>query len=358
MRKRTKIFLLIILAICLALVITQGFKISSRKGKTISGVLQDYDDRDWALYNHGQDVNGKKGISGIDINIKDVENIIDINKCSEVIVGVVDTGVYPSNFLKNHFHKKTKEIADDGIDNDGNGFVDDNCGWDFYNNDNTVYDNYLYDYHGTYIANMIKKVTPTVKILPCKFLQGVTGDAGDGVKAIKYAIDNGAKIINCSWSFENEETELYDLIKNNPEVLFVCVAGNSNINLDESKLYPASYSLNNVISVMSICNNGCVYEYSGYGLSVDIASPGKDIYVTVPEEDKTFVDGTSISTAYVTAAAAMLQSYDPEIKPLEIKQLIISTSQKLKALENKCRAKGCIDIYAAINKYIKLKENK
>lgn len=95
-------------------------------------------------------------------------------------------------------------------------------------------------------------------------------------------------------------------MKNNPDILFVCAAGNSNLNLDENVLYPVCYDLCNVISVMSINNQGTIYEYSGYGKCVDIATPVKDIYVEIPEQDKTYVDGTSVSTAFVTGAFILM----------------------------------------------------
>lgn len=356
MKKKCIIVFVIVAVFCVSFIIINDCLIKYNKKQSNNQVSSDYDSKDWALHNYGQVINGKKGVAGIDINIKNVHTIVDINNCKDVIVAVVDSGIYPSKVLGKSFYINIKEVENDSIDNDGNGYIDDICGWDFYNNDNIIYDNYLYDYHGTYIANMIKKVTSTVKILPCKFLEGVTGDADDAVKAIKYAIDNGADIINCSWCFENQDTKLYNLIKENPDVLFICAAGNSNIDLDEKKLYPASYALDNVISVMSICNDGSVYEYSGYGMSVDVSAPGKDICVVVPEEDQTYIDGTSISVAYVTAAAAMLKSYNPNITPVDIKNILISTSHKLDTLKNKCKSEGCIDIYSAIGKCIELKE--
>lgn len=338
-----------IIIICFTLFILVAFAIRSIVlGDTNSKVIEQYglDKKEWALYNYGQEVEGVKGIEGIDINVVCAWD--KYKKLDEVIVGVIDSGIdYKCQGLKNKYWYNQKEIANDGIDNDKNGFVDDYYGWDFFNNDNTIYDNYLYDYHGTYIANAIISVASNAQILSGKFLKTTEGDATDGIEAIKYAISNGAKIINCSWCFETEEKELHDIIKDNPDILFVCATGNTANNFDEYEIYPASYELDNLIAVMAIDNTGAMYEFSGYGKLVDIAAPGKSIYVTVAEDDKTTVDGTSIATAYVTGAATMLKGYAPQLEAKDLKQILLSSSTQLKTLEGKCKTEGYLNIYEA-----------
>lgn len=349
--KRTRIILMFLVVVIPISVYLIFMMINNNNGKNVIASQYSIDNRDWALYNYGQIINDSVGISGVDINIVEAWKICEDS--DEVIVGLVDTGVdYECETLKGHLWENEEDQSDDFMDNDGNGFIDDYYGWDFYNNDNTIYDNYLYDYHGTYIANTIAIVAPEVKILVSKFLKGTKGDVKDGIRAIEYAIDNGATIINCSWCFEVPNEKLSELIQANEDVLFVCAAGNSRINLDEDKVYPASYNFDNVISVLSIDNTGEIYDYSGYGVSVDIAAPGKDIYVTMPEGDKTCVDGTSISTAYVTAAAALLKSINRELSPLEMKDIILATSQELGSLNGKCKSNGCLDVYSAIARCI------
>ena len=306
-----------------------------------------YDLKEWAYYNCGQPIKGNIGVKGVDINIKNVNKLIG-EDTKEVLVAIVDTGIYFDTTNDKGYWRNSREIKNDGIDNDGNGYIDDCNGWDFYNDDESIYDNYLYDYHGTYIANTIQSISLTSKLIPCKFLSGTIGDTKDAVKAIKYAIDNGATIINCSWNFENKDEELYKLMKNNSDVLFVCAAGNSNLNFDENNLYPVSYKLNNVISVMSINNEGIMYEYSGYGKSVDIAAPGKDVYVAIPEKDKTYVDGTSVSAAFVTGTAALMKSIAPNIEPVEIKSIIVESAHRTDTLSGKCGAEGYLDVYNSV----------
>lgn len=99
---------------------------------------------------------------------------------------------------------------------------------------------------------------------------------------------------------------------------------------------------------MAIDNQGEMYEFSGYGANVTIAAPGKDIWVTLPENDKEFVDGTSASTAFVTATVALMKSSNPNLTPKEIKQILINTASKIDAISDKCQAKGCLNVAQAI----------
>ena len=301
----------------------------------------------WALYNYGQTISGTVGVKGIDVNMIPSEQITAGN--NNIIVAVVDTGadiscdVLKSKILLNDSEKK------DGIDNDSNGFIDDLFGWNFYNNSKSVFDDYLYDYHGTYICTTISSVSPKVKILPVKFLNGTSGSVKNAISAIKYAISRGAKIINCSWNFTEYNIELYKIIAGNPSVLFVCSAGNSNIDLDKNKIYPCSYDLNNIITVIAVDNQGKLYNASGYGKSSDIAAPGKSISVILPENDTDYVDGTSVATAFVTSAAALMYSVNNNLTPKDIKKYINSSAHKLDTLKSLCLSGGILDIDSAIN---------
>lgn len=305
--------------------------------------------QDWALNNYGQSVGTSTGIKGLDINIVNSWKITKGNK--NIIVGIVDSGVdYSLDTLKENILYNDNDLID-GVDNDNNGYIDDYLGWDFYNFDNEIYDNYNYDYHGTYISTTILKVAPQIKILPVKFLKSTTGSAKDATSAIKYAIERGARIINCSWSFNNYDNELYEVIKNNPNILFVCAAGNGNFNLDEHIIYPNSFNLSNIITVMAIANNGEIYNASGYGSKVDIAAPGVNVLVEFPEGDMTLIDGTSVATAFVSSAASLILSVDDKLTPNEVKDIIIKSSRRLDTLKSKCNSEGLLDIYKSLVNY-------
>lgn len=264
-----------------------------------------------------------------------------------VLVGVVDTGI-DSCTIEDNVWVNCGEIADDKIDNDNNGFVDDCYGWDFYNQDKTLFDNYVYDHHGTYVANTIVSVAPNVKICNAKFISTTYGDSKDCIAAIKYVISQGAEVVNCSWSFGENESELFDLIQSHSEVLFVCAAGNANINLDNQMLYPACYELENVICVSSMNMEGGLYDYCACGKRIDIVAPGENVAVILPEFDCSYVDGTSVSSAFVTGAAALLKGLDKDLTSTEIKQILIGTAKQRDLLQGTCKANGSLDIGKAV----------
>lgn len=310
---------------------------------------------EWAFKNYGQEINTIKGIKDIDINILPAWEITKGNK--DIIVAVIDTGIDINlDLFKSNLHLNELDISD-GSDNDNNEYIDDYYGWDFYNNDNSLYDDYAYDYHGTYIAANILKVAPNIKILPVKFLNSSYGSVDDSIKAIQYAIDRGAKIINCSWNFNEYNDELYNIIKNNPNVIFVSAAGNEHVNLDETQIYPTNYNLSNIISVIGITSSGDAYITSGYGKNIDIASPGENILVNLPENDTIFIDGTSIATSFVTGTLALMYSLDSSLSVETAKEILITSSTSLNSLKEKCKSEGILNVYESLKKVKYLSNN-
>jgi subtilisin family serine protease len=247
----------------------------------------------------------------------------------DVIVAVVDTGV----------DEKCTVFKNNSIIS----------GWDYYNYDDSIYDEYIYDYHGTYVCTTISRVAPETSILPIKFMESTKGNIEDAISAIEYAIQNGAKIINCSWNFYDYNESLFNLMKKNSQVLFVCAAGNYNIDMDEAPLYPCSYQLENLITVMAIDNTGELLSSSGYGkISVDVAAPGKNVKVILPENKEGYIDGTSVATAFVSGMSALILAKNQELSPIEVKNIIISSTRKLPSLSEKCLSGGIIDIGKAV----------
>jgi subtilisin family serine protease len=185
----------------------------------------------------------------------------------------------------------------DGVDDDGNGYVDDIYGWDFWDNDATPED---YNNHGTHIAGTIAAlgnngaaitgVNWQAKIMALR-IGGVVGTVDEAAEAIIYAVDNGAHIINASWGGSDFSQTEYDAIEyaDDHGVLLVAAAGNGGDDLigddnDETPEYPASYDLPNIISVAATDQDDALAEFSNYGTtSVHIAAPGVNIYSTVPE---------------------------------------------------------------------------
>ncbi len=250
-------------------------------------------DQQWGLHNTGQTINTIAGIADIDIDAPEAWEYA--NNLDEVVVAVIDSGVdmnHPD--LAGKIWTNPGEIPDDGIDNDGNGYIDDVHGWDFYHNDNTVFDGSFTDDHGTHVAGIIaasanhvgiRGVAPNVKIMPLKFLGQGGGSTLDAIEAIEYASMMGVKISNNSWGGPGDEydTALNTAIENSG-MLFIAAAGNNGNNIDETPSSPAVLPAGNILSIAAIDNNGQLSYFSNYGLTtVDMAAPGEDILSTYPE---------------------------------------------------------------------------
>ncbi|MGZ4164772.1 MAG: S8 family peptidase, partial [Tumebacillaceae bacterium] len=237
--------------------------------------------QEWGLKNTGQAIGDWFGTPGIDINVEQAWNA-GITGSSDVIVAVVDTGVdinHP-DLAPNIWTNPNPDPV-----------LNDVHGYDFYHNDNTVFDAQDGDIHGTHVAGTIAAaadgqgvvgVAPGVKIMPIKFIGPDGGTTEDAIRAIEYAKEHGAKIINASWEGADEDPALRDAIANSG-LLFVSAAGNSSLDLDTVTDYPASFKLPNQINVAALNNEGYLADFSNYGAnSVDIAAPGVDVLSTVP----------------------------------------------------------------------------
>ncbi|MBI2611648.1 S8 family serine peptidase [Candidatus Gottesmanbacteria bacterium] len=312
----------------------------------------------WGLNNTGQ----TGGTSGADIKaINAWDNIHDSN----LVVGIIDTGVdYTHEDLANNMWKNPGEVEGNGVDDDGNGYVDDVYGWDFVNNDNNPMDDHG---HGTHVAGTIggegnnsigvSGINWEVKIAALKFLSsGGYGTTTDAIEAISYANSMGFKITNNSWGGGGYSQALYDAIAaaNNGGYLFVAAAGNSGLNTDNSSAYPASYNLDNIISVAATDHNDNIASFSNYGVnSVDLGAPGVNIYSSVPKGNcslcaasgYTYLSGTSMATPHVAGAAALIWTSKPALSHLQIKSLLLSTTDPLSSLSGKSVSGGRLNIW-------------
>lgn len=310
----------------------------------------------WGLNNYGQTINDIKGIKGIDINILKAWEIT--KGSSDVVIGILDSGIDISNIeIKNSIFKNNKEIPDNTIDDDQNGYIDDTNGWNFYGNDNIIYEKYLYDYHGTFISGIIAAtgedgsisgVAPGVKLLPLKFLKGSEGLVEDAIKAIEYADSIGITIINCSWDSTTYDDKLYKVMKKYNNILFICSAGKNADDLNNTPVFPACFNLPNVISVVAIDSKGEIYANSGYGDKADVAAPGVNIYSCFPEGNYTFSSGTSEATAYVSGIAGLIKSINFQLSANQIADILKNNSKYLESLKNEVRSEGIIDAYECL----------
>lgn len=262
--------------------------------------------------------------TGCDINHPDLDRSIWNNPG--------ETGIAPDGSDK----------ASNGVDDDGNGFVDDAHGWDFVSNSPALMDEHG---HGTHIAGIIGAkdgVAPRVSLMILKYYDAETGgldNLANTVRAIHYAVDMGANIINYSGGgiLRNrleEEAIKYAASKG---VLVIAAAGNEGVNSDFFPFYPADYDLPNIISVGAIDRTGALLNVSNYGQgSVDIAAPGKNIYSTLPGGRYGYMTGTSQATAFVSGVAALMMAKDESLKqPEALKHRLMSSGRSLASLKGK-----------------------
>lgn len=308
-----------------------------------------------------------QALTGIDINIQPAWKLYDQaqNKRS-VIVAIIDTGIDINHQeLQNAIWTNPGEIDGDGIDNDGNGYVDDVHGWNFYAGNNQIFTG-SEDSHGTHAAGTISAsrgsygiagITDNnyVKLMSLKALGGSNGAGSPEavIQAIKYAQAMGASICNLSMGTSSYSEELAKTIQSS-NMLFVVSCGNGGISglgydTDTYPVYPASLPYDNVISVANLMFDGSLSKDSNYGAaSVDIAAPGSYILSTIPGNAYGFMSGTSMAAPMVTGVAAMLYSYRPEISLSDVKSILLNSSRKLDSLTGKMVSGGLLNAYGAL----------
>ncbi|NOZ53313.1 MAG: S8 family serine peptidase, partial [Gammaproteobacteria bacterium] len=277
-----------------------------------------------------------------------------------VIIGVIDTGVdYTHEDLKDNMWTNPGEIPGNGIDDDGNGYVDDVHGYDFVNDDGDPMDDHG---HGTHVAGTIAGVGDNnigvvgvnwnAKIAGIKFLPAVgSGSTAGAINSIIYANNNGIKITNNSWGGGHFSQALLDAI--NAGGLFVAAAGNARTNTDNVSFYPAAYISDNIISVAATDHNDALASFSNYGLtSVDLAAPGVRILSTVPygscplcnSSGYEWLQGTSMAAPHVAGAAALMQSVIPQSTTAQLKTWIMDSVDPVAALNGRVVTGGRLNI--------------
>ena len=290
--------------------------------------------------------------------------------CSNVWVGVIDEGrMYNHEDLAANAGTVPGEIAGNGIDDDGNGYVDDVYGWDFANNDNTIFDGTTDD-HGTHVSGTIGGVGGnatgvagvcwSVKLLSAKFLGRNGGTTANAVKAVDYLTDlktrHGINLVasSNSWGGGGFSQALGDAIgrANTANILFIAAAGNSTLDCDVSDCYPAEYSNANVIAVAALTSTGAIASYSNYGsTTVDLGAPGSGVWSSVPASLKGKVissyasySGTSMATPHVSGAAALYAAYHPGSSAATIKNAILSSVVPTASLAGKTVTGGRLNV--------------
>ena len=302
-----------------------------------------------------------QAVPGIDIGLADAWRLYD-GGSRDVVVALVDTGIdYTHEDLVGRIWTNTDEIPGNGIDDDGNGYVDDVYGWNFYSGTNDVYVG-TEDAHGTHGAGTIAAnagngvgiagivQSDHVKVMAVKALGGSDGSGTTAsiIQAIQYAEANGAQICNLSLGSSQNDPALYRTIASS-KMLFVVAAGNDGTDLETAPSYPASYDLDNLIAVANIRYDGELDPTSSYGAaSVDLAAPGSYILSTTPGNTYSYMTGTSMAAPMVSAAAAMVYSAFPKATLADVKDILLASVHKLDCLTGRTATGGMLDLGAAM----------
>ena len=316
----------------------------------------------------------------------------------EIVVAVLDTGVdYTHEDLLENLWWNKKEIPNNKIDDDNNGYVDDVIGYDFVSNDSLPYDLAVDNPldlltgggnpgHGTHCAGNvaargnnsigISGVAPNVKIMSLRFIsEKGSGTTAAAIQAIRYAVDNGAQILSNSWGGEGQDDQseenlaLKEAIQYAQEkgVLFVAAAGNGrkgrgyNNDTDSRPIYPASYNFENIITVAALDSSDKLGVFSNFGSkTVHIGAPGVKVFSTTVANnyDDTVIDkfgfkatwdGTSMATPHVAGAAALYWSAHPNANYKNVKNAILNSAVKIPSLTGKAVTEGKLNVKALMN---------
>lgn len=313
----------------------------------------------WSLNNTGQ----TGGTVDADIDAPEAWELVTGN--SDVVVGLIDSGVdYTHPDLASNIWTNPGEIPDDGLDNDGNGYVDDFYGWDFVNGDNDPLDD---NGHGTHVAgtlaaignnaNGVTGVAWNSKIMALKFLNssGVGSIAG-AVAAMSYATsmcERGVNIrmTNNSWGGGGYSQALADAIEASAQcdMLFLASVGNKNADTDVTPSYPASYNLDNVIAVAASDGNDTKAAFSDFGsTSVDLAAPGVGILSTARGGGYSVKSGTSMAVPHVSGVAALAWSAVPDASYQQVRDAILGGADAIASMAGTSVTGGRLNALGAL----------
>lgn len=290
-----------------------------------------------------------------------------------VYVGIIDEGVQLTHpDLNGQIWVNPKEATVNKKDNDGNGYADDTNGWDFANNDRTIYDggtSGALDDHGTHVSgtiggkanngNGVVGLNWNITLISAKFLGANGGTTANAIKAVDYMTNlkkkQGINVVatNNSWGGGGYSQALFDAISraDNAGIMFIAAAGNSGTNNDVTASYPSNYNLPNVIAVAAIDKTGALASFSQYGATtVDIGAPGVAIVSTTAYNTYSSYSGTSMATPHVTGAVALYASTHPNATVAQIRNAILSSAVPTPSLAGKTVTGGRLDANAALSK--------
>jgi len=309
----------------------------------------------WGLRNTGQ----RGGTVGADINVTRAWDLTVGSR--EVVVGVIDTGIrYTHRDLAANMWRNPGEVANNGVDDDNNGYVDDVFGINAINGSGDPFDD---DDHGTHVAGTIGAandanphvgVAWNVQLMALKFLDANgSGTTAGAIECLNYAIEHGAHLTNNSWGGGGRSRALEEAIQRAHEAgqLFVAAAGNDGSDIDRSPAFPAAYDVPNVVSVAALDRNDRLASFSNFGArNVDLGAPGVDIHSSVSSGDNAYdsFNGTSMASPHVAGVAALIYSHFPGIDVRIVKSRLMGSATPISALSGRSVTGGRVNAYGAL----------
>jgi subtilisin family serine protease len=285
---------------------------------------------------------------------------------SGIIVAILDTGARVTHEdLVPNLWRNAREVAGNGVDDDGNGYVDDVHGINSITGSGDPSDD---DGHGTHVAGIIgaagdngkgvSGVAWNVQLMPLKFIDAKgNGAASDTIECINYAIANGAHVINASFGSTNFLSAVQVALSSARAagITVVAAAGNESVNNDALPSYPAGYALDNIISVAATADDDSLEFYSNFGAtSVDVAAPGGEIWSCGNTNDANYaqMSGTSMAAPVVSGMIALLKAQFPDDSAAKLRERLVATVDALPALSGKMVSGGRVNLQKAFLPYV------
>ena len=311
------------------------------------------------------------------MNVSEAYDSLPNKTAQEIIVAVVDTGVdHNHDDLKDIMWTNEKEIAGNGIDDDNNGYIDDIHGINTLVRDaqgRATMNTMASHWHGTHVSGTIAAsqnngigitgVASNVKIMAIRTVPDDADELDSNiVEAYKYAAQNGARLINCSFGKSNNEggmvvRDVINEIGKKYNTLVIASAGNDSMgpytwhDNDTSPKYPASFDSENLLVVASTTSTAGLSSFSNIGKNtVDIAAPGSNIYSTLNGNKYGMASGTSMASPNTTGVAAMVLGYNPTLTAVQLKDLMMKSVTKVSAFGGKIVSGGRVNLKSALSK--------